>query len=88
MLARRVPDRRLRAWGELPGLASLNGRIIRIWVARTAELIGRVQAQIGDASRARGSGPVTRAGSGASPGFPRPGAFPRGMSRYSSLVTR
>ena len=69
------PDRRLRAWGELPGLASLNGQIIRIWAARTAELIGRVQAQIGDTSRARGSGPVTRAGYGASPGFPGPARF-------------
>ena len=53
----------------------MNGQIIRIWAARTAELIGRVQAQIGDTSRARGSGPVTRAGSGASPGFPGPARF-------------
>jgi hypothetical protein len=48
----------------------LNAQIIRIWAARTAGLIGRVQAQIGDMSRARGSGPVTRAGSGASPSSP------------------
>ena len=61
---------------------------ILIWAARTAELIGRVQAQIGDTSRARGSGPVTRAGSGASPRFPDPARFRGGMSRYSSLVTR
>jgi len=83
-----APGRRLRAWGELPGLARLNAQVIRIWAARPAELIGRVQAQIGDTSRARGSGPVTRAGSGASPRSPDPARFRGGMSRYSSLVTR
>jgi hypothetical protein len=73
----RKSERRLRAWGELPGLARLNGQIIRIWAARTAELIGRVQAQIGDTSRARGSGPVTRAGVRRLAEIPRPGALPR-----------
>ena len=36
----------------------------------------------------RGSAPVTRVASGASPRSPDPARFRGGMSRYSSLVTR